>query len=83
MSPLLVLLTRIGYLHHFGIKISKIVGDTANKNMDMNEIFLKSPNVTWRYLISKKNATLETAFTHFVSACNLILFLCLPQSVKK
>ena len=47
MSPLLVLLTKIGYLHYFGIKIPKITRwyCTANKNTGMNEIFLKSPNV--------------------------------------
>ena len=48
MSPLLVLLPRIGYLHNFGIKIAKIVRWNSQyyiKNMDMVEIFLKSPNV--------------------------------------
>ena len=45
MLPLLVLLPRIGYLHLFGIKIANIVRGTANKNMNMVEIFLKSPNV--------------------------------------
>ena len=45
-----VLLTRIGYLHHFGIKIKKnckvlLPISIPDKNNDMNEIFLKSPNV--------------------------------------
>ena len=57
MSPLLVLLTGIGYLHHFGIKISKIEGDTANKNMDMNEIFLNSPNVDWHCCLAGSSKT--------------------------
>ena len=50
MSPLLVLLTsrpanKNRILQHLGIKIAKSVKWYANKNMDMNEIFLKSANV--------------------------------------
>jgi len=36
MSPLMVLLTRKGYLQHFGTNIAKIVSfAAAYKNMDM------------------------------------------------
>ena len=45
MSPKLISLPRKGYLHYFAIKIA-----TANENMDMVEMFLKSPNVLCRYV---------------------------------
>ena len=43
MSPLLILLSRKGNLHHFGIKIVKTV--RCYCTIYMVEIFLKSPNV--------------------------------------
>ena len=50
MSPLLVLLPRIGYIYTILVlKMQKLQGGTANKNMDMVEIFRKSHNV--HYLV--------------------------------
>ena len=42
MSPILILLPWKRYLYHFGINVVKIV---SNKNIDIVENFLKSPNV--------------------------------------
>ena len=45
MSPLLGLLQRIDIYTISVSKLQKMYGGTANKNMNMVEIFLKSPNV--------------------------------------
>ena len=54
MSPLLILLPNKDNHTILVSKLQKLYGATANKNMDMVEVFLKSPNVNI-YLILDKN----------------------------
>ena len=79
MSPLLALLPRIGYLRHFGIKIQIfIVSWYCQKNMNMVEMFLKSPTV---YQVDNKKiitfqSTLPAAIrqiSKLKSPCSIIL----------